>query len=501
MGRRAKSPEEEQQPSLFGVRGAERPAREQTEPDAAENTVATDPAWRLPANSPGVRKAMETILIRPKENRVTLQCRRFFNVLLRHAQTDPAPAGSYQTIPLRKFTQDLEFESRNMEHLVEVLNQMLATVVNWGDSAKNLKGTRYRWSGCALLAFASIEKQDGGRAMLKYDFHKELKDHLLNPQVYAFISLEMNARLRTHSALALYELGVKYLSNRNGLTMRMPWRDWVAPLTGNPDTSEELQYKYFARDVLKPALKEVNETQDEFEIVPLVEKVGRRVDTLQFAVRRKTAQQTADTSRLAELEVENLTLVGQLINHKVPQHTAEKFVLEYGATKVAAALSAFESRSAAAKAQPVRNPTGYFKTLLDKSETVREAPPQDIVDIAAKSTTATPWRTKSQEEEESAFAVKLHRYLAHRAKQRLREFQAMPPEDRQRLLEEFEETRLQALSAPVRRVWEQFRKAGLQGNLPPFLVPPFETWLVREESAPSREEVEVWASVNTGVAS
>ena len=236
-----------------------------------------------PAGS--VNKPVEAVLIRPVEGRLTLLKRRFFNILLFHAQNDPsAPAqGRYFEITLARLTADAAYESRNMEHLVDVLNQLMSTVVNWGDTPKNLKGPKYRWEGAPLLAYARIEKDERGPARLLYDFHREMHAQLLNPAVYVRLSLAMNATCKTHAALALYEAARRYKTNKDGLSKRMPWQEWVPILTGNPTIDPKLaQYKYFARDVLRPAIEEINSVQSELVVELLEGKAGRRVETLSF---------------------------------------------------------------------------------------------------------------------------------------------------------------------------------------------------------------------------
>ncbi len=449
--------------------------------EADVEPLSTPPRHTGQSAPTGVRKAVEAVLIRPKEGKVTLLCRRFFNVLLRHAQDNPVPDGEYHQMPLGKLTQDARYESRNMEYLTEVLNQMLATVVNWGDSARNLKGPKYAWSGASLLAFVRIEKDGRGPTMLYYDFHKEVRAQLLNPRVYAYVSLEMNAKMSTHPALALYELGVRYLSNKNGLTVRMPWREWVVPLTGNPDISKDLQYKYFARDVLKPALREVNESQDEFELIPLVGTVRRRVETLQFAVQRKTGATAGPggvAAHLAEVEVDELTLIGRLLNLKVPQKTAEEHLKRYGANRLKAALNELEPRLPA-----IKNVGAYLKTLLENGDFPS---PSDVVDVSCLPVAQGPLQ--------ESVAVQLQKSYRDEAKRKAYElFLEGLPAQQEELLSRFERERLEGLPQPLRKAWERFRAEWPQKPMTAFIGVPFRDWLIAAEPAPTSEQLLTWA--------
>ena len=88
--------------------------------------------------------------------------------------------------------------------------------------------------------------------------------------------------LRRHSSLALYQLISRYRTNPSGVTERRHWREWIPVLTGESKEFTELtklreaakksketetwkapkekfsELKYFRRDVLKPAIDELN---------------------------------------------------------------------------------------------------------------------------------------------------------------------------------------------------------------------------------------------------
>lgn len=425
-----------------------------------------------------LRKPVEAIVITPHKRKLTLLARRFFNVMLRHAQQNPVPNGEYHEISLSQFIQDSRYASRNMEHLAEVLECLTGTSVTWGDSPKNLKGPKYERTSASLVSLARLRKLEGQAPVLQYDFQKEVRDLLLNPRVYASISLAMNAKMKTQPALVLYELGVRYLTNRNGLTMRMPWRDWVAPITGNPTISPELEYKYFARDVLKPALKEVNDAQDEFELIPLPGKVARKVDTLQFQVVRRAPAQTASIpSPLAGLEADDLVLIDRMLKLKIGQDTAEKLVLKYGAARTRLALDAVEKAG-----ETVRSPLPYLRAVLEKGDF-----PDAAIDVEAKTTANSPL-------DKGRFQTWKKGYLASMRDRALAVYLEGSPQNQLEYLDRFEEEQFSSLNSALQRSWREFRAQWPARAMTNFIAVPFKTWLANAYAEPTEDEVVEWAS-------
>src|SRR3546814_15263612 len=89
--------------------------------------------------------------------------------------------------------------------------------------------------------------------------------------------------------MALYENCRRYLTNPSKLTSRQSVQWWYQVLTGNPASAEVPEYKYFKRDTLLKAIREVNDVTD--LIVELIEfKEGRRVAELQFSVEKRAQE-------------------------------------------------------------------------------------------------------------------------------------------------------------------------------------------------------------------
>ncbi len=288
--------------------------------DAAQKTVAapaqppasapTARAALLPASMPSlggrgamVVKPVETIALRVTKGKATLLGRRFWNCLVKHAQVHSPNADNMYEMPVAQLRKLAGFDSKNMEVLATTLTELQTIAVNWGDSPKNFNRESYRWESATLLSYASIRKKAGEAPTLVFDFHPAVRPYILKPEVYSLISLEIQRRFRTVGGLVLYEIGERYLSSPNGLSARLHWTEWHHILTSRGRDGgakgKAPEWKYFKRDVLDPAVREVNKEQDKFSIDYHVAKAGRFTTDLQFVVkaRRKALPVPADVEQ------------------------------------------------------------------------------------------------------------------------------------------------------------------------------------------------------------
>uniref|UniRef100_UPI0012FCFC26 replication initiation protein n=1 Tax=Azohydromonas aeria TaxID=2590212 RepID=UPI0012FCFC26 len=251
-----------------------------------------------------VVKPVETIALRVTKGKATLLGRRFWNCLVKYAQVNSPNADNMYEMPVALLKKLSGFDSKNMEVLATTLTELQTIAVNWGDSPKSFaQRESYRWESATLLSYASIRKQPGEGPTLVFDFHPAVRPYILKPEVYSLISLEIQRRFRTVGGLVLYEIGERYLSSPNGLSARLHWTEWHHILTSRGREggarSKAPEWKYFKRDVLDPAVREVNKEQDKFSIDYHVAKAGRFTTDLQFVVkaRRKALRAPADVEQ------------------------------------------------------------------------------------------------------------------------------------------------------------------------------------------------------------
>jgi Initiator Replication protein len=148
---------------------------------------------------------------------------------------------------------------------------MASNSVKWQSPTEG-EGSRGEVSG--LLAWASLESI-GGQTIVSWEFSFALREEILNPNVFAQLRMEVLSQLRTHPGVFLCEMACRYINV--GQSSKRPWRWWHDPLTGRPPDEARLNalsYAVFKRDVLKPALAELNAISP-FNVVLLEYRKGK----------------------------------------------------------------------------------------------------------------------------------------------------------------------------------------------------------------------------------
>lgn len=378
-----------------------------------------------------LRKPVNTLAIVPKTEKITVTARKIYNVMLQIAQRQGVDQPKYR-IRMADIASGIDFNSNNTDLIKQYFRQMATTGVEW-QSPTTSEGAR--WSISALIAHADLF-QNGNELMLEWSYAPNIKQELLDPQRFARMSLQVLAALNTMPSLVLYEICCRYADNPSGLTARQPWAWWRPVLTGAPDNpaSAYQEYKIFNRDVVKKAIKKVNEVTD-LEVELIEHKNGRSVQDLQFRVRRKLPQ-LAEADR--QIEPVDLKTVGAVIKAGIPQERAEKLIFKYGSRAIDEALEIMRERQARPNMAPVRSPEKYLTTLLQSGQigtpSTNESRPAKVFDSKSE-------RLKLVE-----------RYMAQKRAELNAMYLEMPAADQQAWTERFEREGLPA-NGPMRKAY------------------------------------------------
>jgi len=262
--------------------------------DSAKKTASADQDHLL-------RKPVNTLAIVPKSEKITVTARKIYNVMLQYAQKQGVEKDRYQA-RLVEIATGIDFNSNNTEVIKQYFRQMATTGVEWQSPTT---GEGARWSISALIAHADLI-QRGNELLLEWSYAPNIKQELLDPQRFAKMSLQVLAALNTMASLVLYEICCRYADNPSGLTARQAWAWWRPVLTGSPDsaTSAYQEYKIFNRDVVKKAVKKVNEVTD-LDVELIEHKRGRSVQDLQFKVQRKLPQLPPPDKLIEPVDLKN----------------------------------------------------------------------------------------------------------------------------------------------------------------------------------------------------
>lgn len=336
-------------------------------------------------NAPGeLRKAVDAIYVYPHQGRLTLMSRRAFNLLLARAMEDGVDKEWYE-IPISELAKDMRFDSKDMKHLEDTLDAMQTTLLKWDViDTQSGKSVRVRDSVQLLGAVQLIGGYDpagprsGVARTVRYQFDKRVKQRLLVPEVYARINLQLQTEFSSSHTLALYEQVIRYRSNTStdgwAYTVKLPWREWRNLLLGGDSTNVYEQYKYFSRDVLNKALRELGQVVTEFEFEMLVFKTGRVIDKLQFRMRPK-AQQSLGL-KVSQPLIDTGTIHNRLLKIGLKEADISKILDDNDPEVVKDAASQTEARLRRSDLNPLGNVTAYFvdamKRVRDQIKEARE---------------------------------------------------------------------------------------------------------------------------------
>ena len=305
-----------------------------------------------------VQKANESIAIRPKKGRLTLLSRRIYNALLYHAQIQGDDERQY-TIPLATLVGDAHFNSRNVALLKEHIREMQTTLIEWNSVGDG----EQRWTSSQLLGTVEIaERGSGYPVIITWSYPDKVRERLLKPSRYTKILLEVGAQMRSYAAAVLFELGLQYLTSPTRLTMREDLYWWASVLTGRSDV-KKVDYRYFKRDVLRPALAEVDALQDDFTLELIEHREGRRITELQFMVHRKGQAALGVTEDRNPFD---LVLVERLRKLGLKDEDADRLYSKTDEGLLRATVEHVEQRMRSATLPALGSPAAYLRDALKK---------------------------------------------------------------------------------------------------------------------------------------
>lgn len=315
-----------------------------------------------------LKKPVNALAIVPQNRKITALGRKAYNVMLNIAQSQGVDRESYRA-PLSEIVSGIDYGSNDMELIKKHLRSMASTIVEWQSPTT---GEGSKWTVCTLIAHAEILKERN-QNFLVWSYAQPLRQELLSPAVFSKLSIGMLSQMHTHAGIVLYEICTRY--KNVGRTSRQHWRWWLPVLTGHPDTEKlaKMEYRFFKRDSIKPAVAEVCAITDiEIELVEY--KDGKSISEIQFNVKAKA--QVALPLKSPPKPVD-LSVVKKANELNIAEERIEELVAKHGEAEVSQALSELEQRMLKAFPGPVRDPHRYLKARLSGIQ------PADVVSNTA----------------------------------------------------------------------------------------------------------------------
>lgn len=307
------------------------------------------------SNLDQLKKPVNALAIVPQNRKITALGRKAYNVMLNIAQAQGVEKEVYRA-PLSEIVSGLDYGSNDMELIKKHLRSMASTIVEWQSPTT---GEGSKWTVCTLIAHAEILKERNQNFLI-WSYAQPLRQELLSPAVFSKLSIGMLSQMHTHAGIVLYEICTRY--KNIGRTSRQHWRWWVPVLTGHPDTEKlaKVEYRFFKRDTIKPAIAEVCAITDiEIELVEY--KDGKSISEIQFNVKVKNQVTLPLKSPLKPVD---LSIVKKANDLNIAEEKLEELVAKHGETEVKLALSELEQRILKAFPGPIRDPHRYLKARL-----------------------------------------------------------------------------------------------------------------------------------------
>ncbi len=232
---------------------------------------------------------------------LSLLQRKLANALLYHAYP-LLPVQDRYEIELSVLCDLVGFDAHDRERLKAALQGLQKTLIQW--SVLDEKG-RKTWGSMPLLGSVFILEKEG---ICRYSYDTFLREKLYNPEIYATINLDIQRQFGSKYALALYENCARF--RNTGST------GWIAvemfrQLLGCDGREHYDDFKQLSQKVIKPAVREVNETSD-IEVTPEYKRQSRKVQAVRVKIadkrdlpplkaRKTKAKPAEDAARIATM--------------------------------------------------------------------------------------------------------------------------------------------------------------------------------------------------------
>ena len=402
---------------------------------------------------PIVHKPTGTIQI---ANQFTLTERKLFNALIYHAQRNNRITADEQTIAQSEVFAAIGWgKSKNTDDLKTALRKLTGTTVEWNEFGVD---RAHIWTVCTFLASGKLV-----RGNLKYRLNPEIVEQVRRPTLFAKMQLLVQGQFSKKYSLVLYEYLLDFISRaqEKELAIEPVPLEHLQRLLGAEAKSYSGPngYKFFNRDVLQPAVKEINVHSD-LTVEVQRKKEKRRVVAIGFLVARKESFQLAfelNAPLSAEDEKPKDDLVNRLVDLGVTRRQAGNWCRVYDRERIEGNIAQLNRLVDSGK--PIRNAPGWLKGAIEDDY----RPKLSKVEAERREETKKALRAqlekaaaKAADERERALKVEWDRF---RYRQMCAGFEERSDEWKNAKLKEFEENELPKLDEVTR---SEYKKSGLR---------------------------------------
>ncbi|MEX3815746.1 replication initiation protein [Paraburkholderia sp. BR13439] len=276
--------------------------------------------------------------------------RKIVNVLLLNAFDDLLTKKRH-TLPVGILCTMLGFDSKNHDALKRALLKVMSTPISF-DLLHD--GGKTDWEASPLIAYAGIKN-----GICSYEYSDWLAGKLANPDIYTLININVQRQFSGGYALALYENCLRF--KRTGSTGWISVETWRRLL--GADASMYDEFKHFSAEVIKKAVKEINQVSN-IIVSPEYKREARRVVQIRFLVEDNPQKSMYDNQEDEEQKsirgseaFKRLTLLG----------VGDRLAISWIQQEPDRALQTAIYVEAKAKSKQIRgNAGGYARTVFEK---------------------------------------------------------------------------------------------------------------------------------------
>ena len=319
-----------------------------------------------------LRKAVDAIYAYPEKGRLSLITRKAFNLLLARAM-ESGPEHEWYEISVRELARDIRYNSNDMKHLENTLNAMQTTILKWdileeiGDRKRHVRNSIQLLGQVQIISGVSSDGEATSAKTIRYTFNSQIKQRLLVPEIYARINLQLQNEFSSTHTLALYEQVIRYKGNVSAdgwaYTVKLPWREWRKLILSGESGEIYEEWKYFRRDVIMKAIKELNVVLTDFEVEVIVHKSGKLVSDLQFRLRQK-AQPSFELLSEPRPIIDTESLAPRLERLGLTAKEIDRLVSNSDASLLEEIAAGMEARLKRRDLPAVRDAAAYFASEL-----------------------------------------------------------------------------------------------------------------------------------------
>jgi len=333
------------------------------------------------AKSEYIKKPHRVIQIEGKLNLIQHKC---WNILALNALKKGIKEGQRKyEISLTEIYKHLGYKAENDKHLKEALVAIMRIVIQ-GDIINKDGGLD--WHAFVLLGHVYVEK-----GVCHYEYTTPVIDLLSNPKQYVKLLIKMQNRFSSSYSLKLYEfLKTKYIEKLGKGTTGELTVEVFRQLMGLEDGAW-LEFKVLKRDLITPAIKEINEKTDLFVELELI-KNRQKVVALKFQITENpnkkqnlqgldleslddldfgnevtdTAETTAEPNNALKIKLEKLGFGENQINELLADPEPQKVLdcTDYVTFKLQQEIETNKTKN------KIQSPTGYFFTIYNMYEDI-----------------------------------------------------------------------------------------------------------------------------------